>query len=62
MYAIRSYYVMMMYPIDKVNRAYRRRPFANGQFMLFDRDVYERIGGHAATKNELLEDLRNNFV
>jgi len=54
---IASLALMMMYPIDKVNRAYRRRPFANGQFMLFDRDVYERIGGHAATKNELLEDL-----
>jgi chlorobactene glucosyltransferase len=54
---IASLALMMMYPIDKVNRAYRRRPFANGQFMLFERDVYERIGGHAATKNELLEDL-----
>jgi len=49
--------LMMMYPIDKVNRRYRRRPFANGQFMLFERRAYERIGGHAATKNELLEDL-----
>ncbi|MGW8271490.1 MAG: glycosyltransferase [Burkholderiales bacterium] len=54
---IASLALMMMYPIDKVNRAYRRRPFANGQFMLFDREVYERVGGHAATKNELLEDL-----
>jgi chlorobactene glucosyltransferase len=54
---IASLALMMMYPIDKVNRAYRRRPFANGQFMLFDREVYERIGGHAATKNELLEDI-----
>jgi len=54
---IASLALMMMYPIDKVNREYRRRPFANGQFMLFDRGVYERIGGHAATKNDLLEDL-----
>jgi GT2 family glycosyltransferase len=54
---IASLALMMMYPIDKVNRTYRRRPFANGQFMLFEREVYERIGGHAATKNELLEDL-----
>ncbi|MCG6876800.1 MAG: glycosyltransferase family 2 protein [Betaproteobacteria bacterium] len=49
--------LMQMYPIDKVNREYRRRPFANGQFMLFERSVYERIGGHAATKNDLLEDI-----
>jgi chlorobactene glucosyltransferase len=49
--------LMQMYPIDKVNRAYRRRPFANGQFLLFDRTVYERIGGHAATKDDLLEDI-----
>jgi len=49
--------LMMMYPIDKVNREYRRRPFANGQFMLFERSVYARVGGHAATKNDLLEDI-----
>lgn len=49
--------LMQMYPIDKVNRGYRRRPFANGQFMLFERSVYEGIGGHAATKHDLLEDI-----
>jgi chlorobactene glucosyltransferase len=49
--------LMQMYPIDKVNREYRRRPFANGQFLLFERSVYERIGGHAATKHDLLEDI-----
>jgi GT2 family glycosyltransferase len=54
---IAAFALMMMYPIDKVNREYRRRPFANGQFMLFDRSVYERIGGHTATKNDLLEDI-----
>lgn len=49
--------LMMMYPIDKANRKTHRRPFANGQFMLFERGIYERIGGHAATKNQLLEDI-----
>lgn len=34
-----------------------RRAFANGQFMLFRRDFYERLGGHAAVKDQLLEDL-----
>jgi len=49
--------LLQMYPIDKVNREYRRRPFANGQFLLFERSIYERIGGHAATKTDLLEDI-----
>lgn len=49
--------LMQMYPIDKVNREHRRRPFANGQFLLFERSVYERIGGHTATKHDLLEDI-----
>ena len=35
----------------------RRRPFANGQFLLVRRDVYERVGGHAAVKDALIEDV-----
>jgi len=54
---IAAFTLMMMYPMDKVNRERHRRPFANGQFMLFERSVYERIGGHTATKNDLLEDI-----
>ncbi|MGA9115160.1 MAG: glycosyltransferase family 2 protein [Bacteroidota bacterium] len=37
-----------------------RRPslaMANGQFMLFRRDVYERIGTHAAVKGAMVEDV-----
>ncbi len=49
--------LLRMYPIDKVNRDRRRRPFANGQFLLFDRAVYEAVGGHAAVKDDLLEDI-----
>ncbi len=49
--------LLRLYPIDRVNREERRRPFANGQFMLFERRVYERIGGHAAVKDDLLEDI-----
>ena len=40
-----------------VNRRDSRRHFANGQFMLFRRDVYDAIGGHEAVKGELLEDI-----
>lgn len=30
---------------------------ANGQFLMFRRDVYERIGGHQAIRGELSDDL-----
>jgi chlorobactene glucosyltransferase len=31
--------------------------FGNGQYMLFKRDVYEKIGGHLAVKNKIIEDF-----
>ena len=31
--------------------------FANGQFILFRRDFYERIDGHAAVRNAIVEDV-----
>lgn len=31
--------------------------FANGQFMLFRRDAYEKVGGHAAVKDKFCEDI-----
>jgi cellulose synthase/poly-beta-1,6-N-acetylglucosamine synthase-like glycosyltransferase len=46
-----------IFPIDKANRSERRWPFANGQFLLFRRSAYDAIGGHAAVKDDLLEDL-----
>lgn len=49
--------LMRMYPLTEVNARRKPRPFANGQFMLFVRDAYEAIGGHAAVKHALLEDI-----
>ncbi len=49
--------LMSLYPPDRVNRDDRGRTFANGQFMLFNRDWYEQIGGHTAVKDDLLEDI-----
>ena len=49
--------LLRMYPIERVNRIERHRPFANGQFMLFERAWYDRIGGHEAVKDHLLEDI-----
>jgi chlorobactene glucosyltransferase len=52
-----SMYLMIMYPITRAHGTQQPRPFANGQFMLFDRAWYDRIGGHAAVKDDLLEDI-----
>jgi glycosyltransferase involved in cell wall biosynthesis len=49
--------LLSLFPPDAVNRDDRSRTFANGQFLLFDRLWYDRIGGHAAVKDDLLEDL-----
>jgi chlorobactene glucosyltransferase len=34
-----------------------RDAIANGQFLLFRRDVYEALGGHGAVRGEVVEDL-----
>jgi chlorobactene glucosyltransferase len=34
-----------------------REAIANGQFLLFRREAYERIGGHAAVRDEVVEDM-----
>ena len=53
--------LMRMYPIAKANihkEGRMRRPFANGQFMLFTRSTYENAGTHQRVKNAILEDRR----
>jgi len=49
--------LMRQYPLMRANGLKDRRAFANGQFMLFTRGAYDAIGGHAAVKGALLEDL-----
>jgi glycosyltransferase involved in cell wall biosynthesis len=51
--------LLRQYPPTKVSggRHGDQRPFANGQFMLFRRGPYDRMTGHAAAKDELLEDI-----
>ena len=49
--------LMRQYPLTLANAATGRRPFANGQFMLFTREAYDDVGGHAAVKSALLEDI-----
>jgi glycosyltransferase involved in cell wall biosynthesis len=54
---VAAMHLTRMYPIERVNRTERPRPFANGQFMLFDRAFYDVLGGHEGVKNDLLEDV-----
>ena len=50
--------LLRIFPLNKANReASKRWPFANGQFLLFQREAYDAFGGHAAVKDALLEDL-----
>jgi chlorobactene glucosyltransferase len=49
--------LMRMFPLVRWSKGKSLRPFANGQFMLFDRAAYDAIGGHGAVKDDLLEDL-----
>ena len=52
-----AFELMRQYPLTLANAVKDRRAFANGQFMLFKRDAYKAVGGHAAVKDALLEDL-----
>ncbi len=45
------------YSPAKVNDESTRVAAANGQFLLVRRDVYDKIGGHAAVKGSVLEDV-----
>jgi chlorobactene glucosyltransferase len=47
------------YPLERANARPRekRRAFANGQFMLFTREAYEKVGGHEAARGAVLEDI-----
>jgi chlorobactene glucosyltransferase len=49
--------LMRQYPLTRANGLKDRRAFANGQFMLFTRNAYDAVGGHAAVSGALLEDL-----
>jgi hypothetical protein len=49
--------MLKLFPMRRINGRLQRRAFANGQFMLFERAAYAEFGGHAAVKDDLLEDL-----
>ena len=45
------------YPFNRVNDPKFPDAAANGQFLMILREVYEKIGGHAAVANQILEDV-----
>ncbi len=49
--------LIRQYPITRANAAERRRPFANGQFILIGVEEYRQIGGHEAIRDAVLEDV-----
>lgn len=52
-----AFELMQQFPLNLANARENRRAFANGQYLLFRRDAYDAVGGHAAVKGALLEDL-----
>jgi chlorobactene glucosyltransferase len=54
-------FMMMLFRFPELDRTARssswRDAIANGQYLLFRRDAYEAVGGHAAVREEVAEDL-----
>jgi len=55
---ITAFELARQYPLLRVNRQdEQKRAFANGQFMMFTRDAYQAVEGHAGVKDAILEDI-----
>ena len=48
----------MLYPLRRVNDPVRSEALAHGAFILIRRSIYDRIGGIAALRGEIVEDIR----
>ena len=56
---VAGFQMLTQFPLKRANRTGPgRRALANGQFMLFTRQCYDAIGGHARTSGHLLEDIK----
>lgn len=50
--------LMVLYPLHRVNDPKEKDlGFANGQFILIRRRIYDEIGGHAAVRDKFVEDI-----
>jgi len=52
----------LAYPPAKVSDPTAWIAAANGQFLLIEREAYRRMGGHAAVKDKVLEDVELAFL
>ncbi len=52
----------LAYPPAKVSDPVQRVAAANGQYLLVEREVYRRLGGHQAVKDKVLEDVELAFI
>lgn len=49
--------LIQSFPLFLVNNPARALAFANGQYILIRRDVYDAIGGHRAVRDRFVEDI-----
>jgi GT2 family glycosyltransferase len=49
--------LMQSFPLFWVNDDRNRLAFANGQYILIERDAYERAGGHRSVRERFVEDI-----
>jgi glycosyltransferase involved in cell wall biosynthesis len=52
----------MSYPPAKVSDPGQRVAAANGQYLLVKREAYQRMGGHPAVKDKVLDDVELAFI
>lgn len=50
--------LMLLMDAEAINDPRRKLAMANGQFILVRREAYAAVGGHAAIRSEVLEDVR----
>ena len=49
---------MILFPLKLLeNKRFKKIAFAFGPFLMFERNFYEKIGGHLICKNEIVEDV-----
>jgi chlorobactene glucosyltransferase len=57
---VMPFYIQMVltyFRAPRVNRPNSRAAMANGQFLMIRRSAYDRLGGHAAVRSYVLEDV-----
>lgn len=50
-------FIVLFSPLHKVNDPVRDECIGNGQFILIRREVYDKVGGHAAIRDSIIDDV-----